>query len=470
MSDAILIVEDEAILAKNIRIFFERAGYDARVAQSAEDALMELDDFRPDLVLLDFQLPGINGLEMLELLREREPQLPVVMLTGQGTVELAVRAMRSGAVDFLSKPVALQHLRVVVDRLLDERRNDTASQYYRARSATGVAALIGESQPMRQLKETIRTILEAEATMTDAAPPTILVTGETGTGKELVARALHCDGPRSDGPFIELNCATVPAPLLEAELFGYERGAFTDAKERKIGLVEAATGGTLFLDEIGDMDPALQAKVLKLLEEKVVRRLGAIRDQKVDVRIIAATHQPLDQLVAQGKFRADLYFRLRMVQIELPPLRERGDDILLLAKEFLAQQSLRYRKQGLSFSQDAQTALRNHAWIGNVRELRNLIEQTVLLASDPIVAAKQLAFYLPSKVVPTDLEQPEKGRRASDLVVGDEIRPLSEVERGLLVEALHKTSWNVTRAARLLGISRDTLRYRIEKHNLSRYS
>jgi DNA-binding NtrC family response regulator len=469
MSDAILIVEDEAILAKNIRVFFERAGYEARVAPSAEDALMELDGFHPDLVLLDFQLPGIDGLEMLALLREREPRLPVVMLTGQGTVDLAVRAMKLGAVDFLNKPVALQHLRVVVDRLLEERRTDTASTYYKARSVTGLAALIGESRPMRMLKETIRTLLDAESTMTESTPPTVLITGETGTGKELVARALHCDGPRSDGPFIELNCSTVPAQLLEAELFGYERGAFTDAKERKIGLVEAAHGGTLFLDEIGDMEPALQVKVLKLLEEKVVRRLGAVRDQKVDVRIVAATHQPLDQLVAQGRFRADLYFRLRMVQLELPPLRERGEDIMLLAREFLAQQSIRYRKQGLSFSAEAAEALRNHAWIGNVRELRNLIEQTVLLASDPVIVPKQLAFYLPSKAPAAVEPTPEKGRRTGD-VVGDDIRPLSEVERGLLVEALHKTSWNVTRAARLLGISRDTLRYRIEKHNLSRYS
>jgi len=272
----------------------------------------------------------------------------------------------------------------------------------------------------------------------------VLIRGETGTGKELVARALHFDGPRRDGPFIELNCSTLPAHLLEAELFGHERGAFTDAKERRIGLVEAAQGGTLFLDEIGDIEPAVQVKLLKLLEDRTVRRIGAVRDRQVDVRFVSATHRDLEALVREGRFRADLFYRLRVVEMEVPPLRARGADVLVLARHFLEESGRRYGKPGLRLDGAAQALVCAHPWPGNVRELRNAMEQAALSADGQDVGPANLALAPVAAVA---------AQRAT----------LPDVERDLIERALERTGGNVSRAARDLGISRDTLRYRLAK-------
>jgi transcriptional regulator with PAS, ATPase and Fis domain len=295
----------------------------------------------------------------------------------------------------------------------------------------------------------------AERNLQDKEPPVVLISGETGTGKELVARALHYDGARGDHPFIEINCASIPPNLLESELFGYERGAFTDAKGRKLGLVETADGGTLFLDEIGDMDLGLQSKLLKLLEDKTVRRLGGLRDLRVDVRIIAATHRPLDVMVSEGKFRADLFFRLRIVHLTLPALRDRGDDVLMLAKHYLALHAHRYGKGPLTLSPEVEYLLRAHYWPGNVRELRNVIEQAVLMASGLVVESVDLQLFPQTANMVV-----ETSKSATPL-------SLETIERETLLRALRATEWNVTQAARLLGVSRDTLRYRIEKFGLS---
>jgi len=464
MSHALLIIEDETVLAKNIKIYFERAGYEVRAAASAEEGLRQLDVFKPDVVLLDYRLPGMNGIEMLAELRKIDPAIKVVMLTGQGSVDLAVKAMKQGATDFLTKPVVLEKMWLLVEKIFSDERTAHALSYYRKRESrdSGIDQLIGESAPMRELKATVSRLLAAEAALGDDEPPAVLITGETGTGKEVLARALHYEGPRRSGPFIELNCGTIPTELLESELFGHERGAFTDARQKKIGLVEAADGGTLFLDEVGDMGLALQVKLLKLLEEKVVRPLGSVRDRKINVRIVAATHQPLQQLIADGRFRSDLYFRLRIVQLTLPPLRERGADILLLARHFLAQQAARYNKGGLLFSTDAEAALLAHRWPGNVRELRNLIEQTVLLASEPLIRASHMAFFsMPDSATGARISVPAPGAAPAGL-------HLDDVERELIVQALETSAWNVTKAARQLGITRDTLRYRMEKHSLAR--
>jgi DNA-binding NtrC family response regulator len=299
--------------------------------------------------------------------------------------------------------------------------------------------------------------------MRDAEPPAVLVLGETGTGKEVVARALHFNGARRNKPFVELNCSALPAQLLESELFGHERGAFTDARERKLGLVETAEGGTLFLDEIGDMDLAIQSKLLKLLEEKTVRRLGNVREQRVNVRIIAATHRPLEALVREDRFRADLYYRLRVVQLQLPPLRERGEDVVLLARHYLRLHAARYGKPVPVLSPRAHAALLAHTWPGNVRELRNILEQAVLLNAGG-------SIELPPLGLPID---PERASPGSSAFMPSRPAPLAgsegtlpEIERRSLLVALERNGWNVTRAARELGISRDTMRYRMEKHGL----
>jgi two-component system, NtrC family, response regulator AtoC len=465
MSHAVLIIEDETVLAKNILIYLERYGFEVRLAQSAEEGLSLLDSVRPDAVLLDFNLPGMNGLEALARIRAVDPGIHVLMLTGHGNVEMAVDAMKAGAFDFLTKPVALSKLRLLLEKAIGQTRRDSALDYYQKRDAqiATIDGLLGESAPMLALKQTIAQLVQAESQMRDADGPAVLVLGETGAGKEVVARALHFNGPRRDKPFVELNCAALPAQLLESELFGHERGAFTDARERKLGLVETAEGGTLFLDEIGDMDIALQAKLLKLLEEKTVRRLGSLREQKVDVRIVAATHRPLEALVREGRFRADLFFRLGVVQVRLPALRERGADILLLARHFLQHHAARYGKPTPVLAAEAEAVLLNHSWPGNVRELRNVIEQAVLLSTGGEIEAQQLALSRLGSLLPA-----EPGRTTSEpMALGSSAdRTLPEMERQALVNALQLSAGNVTRAARELGISRDTLRYRIEKHGL----
>jgi DNA-binding NtrC family response regulator len=457
VSGAVLIIEDEATLAKNLRTYLARAGFDVVVADTAEAGLAELERFKPDVVLMDFHLPGMNGIEALARLRETAPGMPVVMVTGHGTVELAVEAMKAGAYDFLTKPVPLAKLRILLERAMGDERQAQALSYYRRRDAAqgGLEALVGDSPPMLLLKQRIAQLLQAEQNLRDTDAPAVLIAGETGTGKELVARALHYAGPRREQPFVEINCAAIPAQLLESELFGHERGAFTDARDRKLGLVETAAGGTLFLDEIGDLDPGLQAKLLKLLEEKTVRRLGGLRDQRVDVRIVAATHRSLEDQVRAEHFRADLYFRLRIVELKVPPLRERGEDVIVLARRFLDRHAARYGRGRVTLSPAAEGLLRRHRWPGNVRELRNLMEQAVLLSAGEVLAAEDL--HLSPVTVATAAPAavpPEAGMR------------LEDAERSLLVGALQKTGHNVTQAARLLGITRDTLRYRMEKYGL----
>jgi two-component system, NtrC family, response regulator AtoC len=465
MTHAVLVIEDEDVLARNMLVYLQRYDYEVSLAHSAEEGLAMLDEVRPDAVVLDFNLPGLNGLDALARIQAFDRSIRVLMVTGHGSVELAVDAMKAGAFDFLTKPVALSKLRLLLDKAIGETRRDSALDYYRKRDAESAVlyGLIGDSPPMLALKQTIAQLVQAESNMRDEVGPAVLVLGETGAGKEVVARALHFSGARRDKPFVELNCAALPAQLLESELFGHERGAFTDARERKLGLVETAEGGTLFLDEIGDMDLALQAKLLKLLEEKTVRRLGSVREQRVSVRIVAATHRPLEMLVREGRFRADLYYRLCVVQLVLPPLRERGDDVIALARHFLALQAMRYGKAVPALSRSAQAALLAHAWPGNVRELRNAIEQAVLMNNDGVLQAEAftLAAAAPAAVAAVDAPGPSPGGAERGGAT------LSEIERQTLLRALQMNSWNVSRAARALGISRDTLRYRMDKHALN---
>ena len=468
MSKSVLIVEDDEILANNIRVYLDRDGWEVSVAASVETALTILETLRPDVVVTDYMLPGKNGLDLLREVIAMDPYIKVVMVTGEGSIQVAVDAIRMGAHDYVGKPVVLAELKLLLDRALDAVRQEKTLSFYRSNQArgSGVEALLGESQPIRRLKDTIYQIIETESRIADGELPTVLITGETGTGKELVARALHFDGLRREGPFVEVNCASIPYTLMETELFGHERGAFSDAKERKMGLVEAAEGGTLFLDEIGEVDFSMQAKLLKLLEERMVRRIGSVRERKVNVRIVAATNQDLEKMVREGRFRADLYFRLRIITLHMPPLRERDRDVLLLARFFLAFHGRRYGKQDLEFGREAEAMLLKHTWPGNVRELRNTLDQTALLARERVIVAESLAIY----VAPQNQE-----RRVSDATGGfaamaPQIQgaKLTDVEREMVMQTLEKTDWNVSKAARMLGLSRDMLRTRMEKYGLTR--
>jgi DNA-binding NtrC family response regulator len=459
MTRAVLIIEDELVLAKNIKTYLERHEYEAVAVHAGEDGIELLDSFQPDVVVLDYHLPRMNGLEVLAHIRARRPRIKVIMITGNATVEVAVQAMKAGAFDYLAKPVVLGELKLLVDRALGQERVETTLDYMQSRQASDscLKKLLGESPPMLALKDKIRRLAMAEAALSDNDLPAVLITGETGTGKEVVARAVHFEGPRKAQPFIELNCASIPSHLLEAELFGYERGAFTDARERKYGLVEAADGGTLFLDEIGELEVPVQIKLLKVLEEKKVRRLGGLRENRINFRIIAATNQDLERRVQEGRFRSDLYYRLRMVHLPLPPLRERDGDILLLARAFLAMHGARYRKPRLHFTSAAERKLLGWHWPGNVRELRNMLEQVVLMALGEALAPDELLF--PGAPV-------EDTRASGAVAVPGQALNLEGMERQFLRAALDKTDWNVTHAARMLGLSRDALRYRMDKYNL----
>ncbi|MDD2058116.1 sigma-54 dependent transcriptional regulator [Pseudomonas sp. GD03860] len=471
MEHSILVVEDDEILAENIQTYLERKGFEVTVCHTAEQALDQLQQCQPDAVLTDNSLPGMSGHELLKALTVRAPELKVIMMTGYGNVEDAVLAMKEGAFHYLTKPVVLAELKLMLDKALAAERMERTLSFYQEREAqkSGGQALIGESPAMLGLKHTLKQLLDAERRMASGDLPPVLVEGETGTGKELVARALHFDGARSKGPFIEFNCASIPANLLEAELFGHEKGAFTDAKDRRVGLVEAADGGTLFLDEIGEMDLVLQAKLLKLLEDRTIRRIGAVKERKVDLRIISATNCNLEQMVQQGKFRRDLFFRLRIISIKVPRLYARGEDILLLARHFLALHGKRYGKSHLFFSPEAEELMLNYSWPGNVRELRNMLEQTVLLAPDEEIAPHQLNVCM--SLVDEPLDVPMAPLHAHELQGSAEIpgtTSLPEVERDMVRKMLDRTDWNVTKSARLLGLSRDMLRYRIEKLGLTR--
>lgn len=454
MSRVVLVIEDETVLARNIQRYLTQFGFEVYSAANGASGLVQFDATRPDLVLVDYNLPGMNGIDLLRHISSRDPSVKIIMFTAHGNVQVAVEAMKLGACDYLTKPLALSELKLAVDKALGQERLERHLGYLQAQEpgASGLDKLIGASEPIAALKARIRQLLAAEARHEPAAGPAVLITGESGTGKELVARALHYDSVRRDTPFVEINCASIPSQLVESELFGHERGAFTDAKVSKTGLVESADGGTLFLDEVGELDPNAQAKILRLIENRSMRRVGSVRDRTVDIRVIAATNQPLERMIGEGKFRLDLFSRLRVVSLELPTLRSRGEDVLELAQHFLKILGNRYGRPGLKLSPEANAALKRHDWPGNVRELRNVIEQAVMLGASSEIEAKDLSFF-PSRIFAA--EKP-----------GTIPSTLPDIERATILDALQRSNQNVTIAARSLGISRDTLRYRMEKFQI----
>jgi two-component system response regulator AtoC len=467
MSKNIVLVEDDEIQARNISAYLGRHGWEVHICGCAEEALSLCKDWEPDGLVTDQTLPRLSGVQMLEKLRAVHPRLKCIVMTGDSSAQTAVQAMKAGAFDYVLKPVVLAELHVLLERAVGAAQVVQAlqpPQQPRPKAAT-LHLLRGDSPAMQELKTTIGHVLDAERRVTSGDLPAVLILGETGTGKELVARSMHFQGARHAGPFVEINCASIPSHLLESELFGHEKGAFTDAKERRMGLVEAADGGTLFLDEIGEIDHSLQAKLLKLLEEKTVRRVGSLKECKVDLRIISATNRDLESMVKRGTFRSDLYFRLRIITLRVPSLRSRGDDILLLARHFLQVHGQRYGKPGLRFTPAAEGVLLQYYWPGNVRELRNMLEETVLLSTTDVISPAQLTLC-PSLAPDAAVD----AFPSRDLLVAQAKASLAggEVQRDLVIRTLERTGWNVTRSAKLLGLSRDMMRYRIDKLGLCR--
>jgi DNA-binding NtrC family response regulator len=464
MTSTVLVVDDESVLAGAMRDYLSRHGFAVSVRSSGEEALKTIERQPPDIVVLDYRLPRMDGLTVLRQIKESRPEVEVIMLTAHGSVESAVEAMKLGAFDYLNKPVDLEELRLVVAKALQSLKQSQELDYLRSRmdKENPSHEIVGRSEKISDVKKLIEQIASIERTSGREAPA-ILITGETGTGKELVARSIHARSARAKGAFVEINCAAIPPNLLEAELFGYERGAFTDAKAAKIGLFEAADAGTLFLDEIGSMDLALQAKLLKAIEEKTVRRLGSIESRHFDVMAIAATNRPLERAIQERNFRDDLYYRLRVLEIHLPPVRERTGDALVLAEHFLALHARRYNRGEKRLSERAKASIAAYGWPGNVRELSNVMERAVLLQSARVLDADDLALAPRPGPAPSMQPSGTDGTIAIDLSKGI---VLEELERMIIEKVLSQTGWNRTRAAQLLGLSRETLRYRIEKHNL----
>ncbi len=458
MSTRILVVDDEKMIRWSLRTRLEQAGYSVEEAETGEAALAAAGRETPDLVLLDIRLPDVSGEEVLKSLRAAAPDLPVVMMTAHASVEGAVAAIKQGAYDYLVKPFEVSDLLLTVGRALDAStlRREVSRQREQDRREFGVGNLVAESAAMKEVARMIRRVAQSEAT-------TILLLGESGVGKGLVARALHCEGRSADRPFLNVTCTAIPETLLESELFGHERGAFTDARAQKKGLFELADGGTVFLDEIGDLSANLQAKLLRILEEKIFRRVGGTRDIQVAVRIVAATNKDLDAEVESGRFRRDLYYRLKVIPISIPPLRERKEDVEPLARRFLLHFNGEFKKSVGGFSPAAREALVAYPWPGNVRELRNAIERAVLLGDGDVLDVGDLPLEIRGGHAPAALpgEEARGGFRLPPKGV-----VLEELEKDLVRQALALANGNRARAARLLGINRAQIRYRIEKFAL----
>jgi len=459
----VLIVDDERTLARAVKAFLAEAGYEAEVADDGERALALVQTLRPDVVFTDVRLPGMSGIDLLRRIREFDPAIPVIIMTAYGTIEGAVEAVKLGAFDYMKKPVDLEELKLLADRARENAMLRQELSYYRRRAANEVplTGLLGQSPAILAVMDQVRQVAELDET------PPVLITGETGTGKGLVARSLHQLSRRSGKPFIDVNCTALPANLMEAELFGHERGAFTDAKESKLGLFEAAEGGFIFLDEVGDLELSLQGKLLRAIEERMVRRVGGIRDRRIDVRILAATNRNLERQVQQNLFRGDLYFRLAVILLHLPPLRERGADIALLAEHFLRRFSSKYGKGTRRIDDRARQALMDYPWPGNVRELSHVIERAVLWSRNHLLTVDDLSLTAPVQAIgnsdgatvgsPQETPAPPAEPAGSDL---------TQWERSLIERAMRESGGNQTKAAQRLGITRDTLRYRLKKFGL----
>jgi two-component system nitrogen regulation response regulator NtrX len=442
----ILIVDDEAAIRRSLQGILSDEGFDTSAVHDGESAIRAIaEEGAPDLVLLDIAMPGRDGVEILVEITRRWPGLPVVMMSGHGSVEAAVRTTRHGAYDFIEKPLSLDKVLLTIQHALEQVRLERENRNLRSQ-ALRAHEILGDSSAVRKLKEQIAV----------AAPTNgwVLIHGENGTGKELVARQIHCQSKRANGPFVEVNCAAIPEELIESELFGHEKGAFTGAVATKRGRFELAHGGTLFLDEIGDMSLMTQAKVLRVLQERTFERVGGTETLEVDVRVIAATNKNLEQEIAEGRFREDLYYRLNVIPFHVPPLRERSEDVAVLARAFVDEFCAESATRRKELSESTLERLRRHAWPGNVRELRNLMERIVILTPGPRIEASDLPATLGAAA-------PGNGRSASSL---EQAR--REFEREFLRARLAEHGWNISRTAEAIGIARESLSRKIKSHRL----
>ena len=447
----LLVVDDEDLLRWSLRQRLEAAEHRVLEAPTGVDALRLCREEPVDLILLDVRLPDADGLALMQRLRQSSPDAPVVLMTAYSTIESAVQAIKEGAYHYVDKPFELDEVMLIVEKALETTRLRREVRALRARESEPYSFehIIGGSPALQEVKALLRKVSASPAS-------TLLLAGESGTGKDLAAKVVHYNSERAAGPFMHIICSALPDTLLESELFGHERGAFTDARQQKKGLLELADHGTVFLDEVGEMSSGLQAKLLLFLEEKRFKRLGGTADIKVDVRVVAATNRDLELEVREGRFREDLYYRLRVLPVTMPPLRERRGDAPLLARYYLDRFNREFRRSVRGFSDAALSTIDRHGWPGNVRELRNVVERAVLLAETEIIEAADVAPLAPR----TRSERP--------LVLPPDGIDLDVLEADLVAQALERTGGNQTRAAALLGLNRDQIRYRMEKYGVVR--
>ncbi|MBI3832862.1 MAG: sigma-54-dependent Fis family transcriptional regulator [Planctomycetes bacterium] len=450
MNPRILIVEDEQLIRWSLLKKLQAAGYEVSDACTGQAGLDAIGKTAFDLIMLDYKLPDMTGLEILRQVRESDSDVVVIMMTAYSTVESAVEAMKLGAYDYLTKPFNMDEVIRTVAKSLEttKLRREVRELRRHISHEYSITRVIGKDPSMTSLLETISRVAGSGAS-------TIFLRGESGTGKDLIARVIHYNSDRAVRPFMNITCTAISENLLESELFGHEKGAFTDARNAKKGLFELADGGTIFLDEVGDMSPGLQAKLLRFLEERTFRRVGGTSEISVDVRIIAATNRDIEQAIKEGQFRSDLLFRLDVVAIDLPPLRDRGDDVNLLAQYYVDQFSKDFRKPIKVISESVYKKLRSYGWPGNVRELRNVIERAVLLSKNDCLAAGDIVLGRPAKL-----------QDGGEFKLPPEGVDIKSLETSLIRQALAYAQDNQTQAAKLLGMSRDTFRYRLEKLGL----
>jgi DNA-binding NtrC family response regulator len=454
MTHTVLVVDDEELIRWSLAEHLRGEGYQVVEGVNGEEAVEKVRAHAPDLVIMDLKMPVLDGLGAMRKMREEGLDVPVIVLTAHGGVDSAVDATRLGASDYLAKPFDLREISIAVRKGIDEDRVRQEVHYLRSRQRHGYGEFVGQSKSLQPVFATLQRLERVDA-------PTVLITGESGSGKDVIARAIHANGPRKNAVFMEIDCAALPETLIESELFGHEKGAFTDARQTKRGLLEVARGGVVFMDEIGEMTLATQAKLLRALENRRFKRVGGVATLGLDAAIVAATNRDLKKAVKDGLFREDLFFRLNVIPVFVPPLRERVEDIPVLVEHFLERYNRQFGRKVTGVSAEAMDRLKTWRWPGNVRELRNVLERMVLLGEDGVIQARDL---------PSEIRYASSGKASSvpgcPFVLPDEGVDLEEVDRGLLLQALDRTAGNQSAAGRLLGISRYALRYRMEKYGL----
>jgi two-component system response regulator AtoC len=471
-AEKIMVVDDERLVRWSLRQKCEEWGYHVIEADSGAPALKLAQHESPDLVLLDVRMPDLTGIEVLDQLKKSGDARAVIMITADPQLDDVKAALKLGAYDFVGKPVDFDELHVTIKNALEATSLRTQVQTLRVevRGGAGYSNVVSVSPKMIELMNFVRKVAASEAT-------TILIQGESGTGKDLIAKAIHYESSRQEKPFVAINCSAIPETLMEAELFGHEKGAFTDAKQMKKGLFEAADGGTLFLDEIGELSPLLQAKLLRVLEDQVIRRVGGIKDMQVDVRVIAASNRDLEKAVRESQFRQDLYYRLAIIAIFIPPLRDRKEDIMPLVDFFVDRYNRRFKKSIRGITDETRRLILTHNWPGNVRELKNTIERGMILEEEPFLRPLYLPFSVGESGGRTVFERTSpadggqtlpNGRTLPRLYIPEGGTSLEEVEHAMVELAMRQANGNQTHAAKLLDISRDALRYKLKKFGLIR--